>query len=188
MTEIWKDIKDYENLYQISNLGRVKSLERKVKNKNGYKVIKEKILKNYIHNTGYYAVNLRKQCKIDIRLIHRLVAEYFIDNPKMYPIVNHKDGNKLNNNIKNLEWCTYKHNINEAYRLGLNKYTHNQNFKNKSKKVLQYDRENNFIKEYNSLREASKITGVCYNSISLNCLGKQNYAGDYIWRFKEEIA
>lgn len=186
MKEIWKDIKNFEGFYQISNLGRVKSLERKVKNKNGYRIVKEKILCNYINNNGYYCVNLRKKCGIDIKLIHRLIGEYFMLNPNNYPVINHIDGNKLNNNIDNLEWCTYQHNIKEAFRLGLNKYTYNENFKNVARKVLQFDKSDNFIKEYNSIREANRITGISYNSIFMNCHGKQKYAGDYIWKFKEE--
>lgn len=187
MKEIWKDIKGYEGLYQISNLGRVKSLQRKVKNKNGYRIIKEKILCNYKNNNGYYCVNLRKECNIDIRLIHRLIAEYFIPNPNNYPIINHKDGNKLNNKIDNLEWCTQQHNIREAFRLGLNKYTYKENFKNNPKTILQFDKNNKLIKKYTSIREANRITGICYNSIFMNCHGKQKYAGDYIWKFEEEI-
>lgn len=164
MKEIWKDIKNFEGFYQISNLGRVKSLERKVKNKNGYRTVKEKILCNYINDNGYYCVNLRKKCGIDIKLIHRLIGEYFMPNPNNYPVINHK----------------------EAFRLGLNKYTYNENFKNVARKVLQFDKSDNFIKEYNSIREANKITGISYNSIFMNCHGKQKYAGDYIWKFKEE--
>ena len=187
MTEIWKDIKDFEGLYQISNLCRVKSLKRYVngKNKNN-KVIKEKILKNQINKKGYYSVVLRKNNKSFTKEIHRLIATAFIENNNDYPCINHIDGNKLNNKLDNLEWCTYKHNIREAYRLGLNKYTNLINFKNLPKKVLQFDKNNNFIKEFNSIREASRITNVCYNSIWLNCCGKQKYAGNYTWKYKEE--
>lgn len=187
MTEIWKDIKDFEGLYQISNLGKVKSLPRYVKNIHGQRIVKEKILKNQINKKGYYSVVLRKNNKSYTKEIHRLIGIAFIENKNNYSCINHIDGNKLNNKLDNLEWCSYKHNINEAYRLGLNRYTNLINFKNLPKKVLQFDKNNNFINEFESIRKASKITNVCYNSIWLNCCGKQRYAGGYTWKFKEEI-
>lgn len=186
MTEIWKDIQGFEGLYQISNNGRVKSLERLVNNKNGKRIVKEKVLKNQINSKGYYSVVLRKQNKNITKEIHRMVAIAYINNDKNYSYVNHIDGNKKNNKISNLEWCDCQHNIREAYRLGLNHYTNLTNFKNLPKKVLQYDKNNSLLSEFNSIREASRITQVCYNSISLNCRGKQNKAGGYTWKFKEE--
>lgn len=187
MTDNWKDIKGFEGLYQISNLGNIKSLKRYVKNKYGYRVVNEKILKNQINSKGYYSVVLRKENKTFTKEIHRLLAIAFIPNINNDKYINHKDGNKLNNSLDNLEWCTCQYNIKEAYRLGLNRYTNLINFKNLPKKVLQIDKDNNLIAEYDSIREASRITGICYNSISLNCQGKQTKAGDYTWRFKEEI-
>lgn len=107
--EIWKDIKGYEGLYQISNIGRVKSHPR-IK---GCIYHKEKILSPHDNGNGYLCVDLyggnnnrRKY------YIHRLVAEMFIQNPNDYPIVNHKDENRKNNIVANLEWCTYKYNLN----------------------------------------------------------------------------
>ena len=105
MEEIWKPIKNYENEYQVSNLGRIKSLERYDKfNRH----IIEKILIPRIHTGGYLRVGLNKK---DF-YIHRLVAEAFIPNPNDYPQVNHKDENSTNNNVSNLEWCTQKYNVN----------------------------------------------------------------------------
>ena len=196
--EIWKDIKNYEGLYQISNLGRVKSLERKVKNKNGYRVVNEKILKPILNNKGYYTYGLRKNSKLEQFLLHRLIGENFLENKNNYPCINHKDGNKLNNNIDNLEWCTYEHNVKEAFRLGLNTYTFQKNFKhnywigkfgkehNCSKSVLQYDMNENLINEWDSITNASRETNINYYSISNNCRGKQKQAGGFIWKFKEE--
>lgn len=183
MKEIWKDIPNYEGLYQISNFGNVKSLKRKVKNKNGYRDIKEKILHNYINKNGYYAVTLRKNCNIEVKLIHRLIAEMFIPNPNNYPCINHKDGNKSNNSINNLEWCSYSYNTKEAFRLGLNKHI---DFKEK-KKISQYDLEGNFIKEWKSIYNASKITGIARSCISKVCNHNRYSAGGYLWRFKEEF-
>ena len=110
--EIWKDIKGYEGLYQVSNMGRIKSLKRKVKNKNGYRIANEKIIKPVLTDTcKYYAVGLHKNKKRKTLLVHRLVAINFIPNPNNYTEVNHKDENKQNNNVNNLEWCNHKYNM-----------------------------------------------------------------------------
>ena len=122
MKEIWKDIPNYEGLYQVSNLGRVKSLKRKKYDINSKKIIfvgKDIILKNIINEKGYFKVCLRSNYKNKFYKIHRLVAQAFIPNPNEYIEVNHIDGNKQNNCINNLEWCSHKHNMKEAYRLGL---------------------------------------------------------------------
>lgn len=121
LKEIWKPIKGYEGLYEVSNLGRVKALERKKNCNRGYGVIKEHFLKPNNHGTcGYYRVPLTNREHIrKYYLVHRLVAENFIENPKNLPQINHKDGNKENNAVDNLEWCTVSFNIKHAYETGL---------------------------------------------------------------------
>lgn len=109
MKEIWQDIENYEGLYQVSNKRRVKSLGNNKKRV-------EKILKPRINNKGYYSVVLYKSGNKHIYLIHRLVAQAFIENPENYLIVNHKDENPINNCVENLEWCTQKHNCNYGTR------------------------------------------------------------------------
>ena len=110
--EVWKDILEFEGLYQISNFGRVKSLSRSKKHSyNSVAQLKEKIL-NPININNYYRVVLRKQNKSFNRFVHRLVAEAFIPNPKEYKEINHKEKKKKNNNVNNLEWCDRKYNIN----------------------------------------------------------------------------
>lgn len=112
MKEIWKDIKNYEGLYQVSNLGKVRSLYKWDINKKQY--IKEnKILKLNTRN-NYYIVQLTKNKKRKSKQVHRLVAEAFILNPKNKPFINHIDFNTKNNNINNLEWCTQKENVNHS--------------------------------------------------------------------------
>lgn len=122
--EIWKDIKGLEGSYQVSNLGRVKSLARVIKRSdNKIQTFKERILKVLPDNNGYSRVSLPingKQTKVRI---HRLVAKAFIDNPDNRLQVNHIDGNKSNNHITNLEWCTTKENVIHAYKIGLKKPT-----------------------------------------------------------------
>ena len=123
--ENWKDIEGYENLYQISDLGNVRSLNaiincKGAKNINTH-IRRGRILKQRKTTTGYYYVNLSKNGKVKPSRVHRLVAQAFIPNDKDFNLVNHKDGNKLNNNVNNLEWCDYSHNLKEAYRIGLRK-------------------------------------------------------------------
>ena len=110
--EIWKDVVGYESLYQVSNLGNVKSMKYAYINK-------IRILTFHYNKKGYRRVHLTKN-KIDKYLsVHRLVAEAFIPNPNNYPQVNHKDGNKLNNSVDNLEWCTNEYNFQHALRFSL---------------------------------------------------------------------
>lgn len=107
--EVWKDIEGYEGLYQVSNMGRVKSLG--ATNRVGWH-LREKILKQTIEPKGYLKVGLRKNNKIQTVRVHRLVANAFLPNPFNLPQVNHKDENKTNNHVENLEWCTNKYNNN----------------------------------------------------------------------------
>ena len=118
--EIWKDIKGYEGYYQVSNLGRVKSLDR-VATYSDKKVhhLKGRVLKPMVTKHGYEIVDLRKDRKRKTSKVHRLVAIAFLDNPKNKPQVNHIDGVKLNNNLNNLEWVTNAENIRHAYKKGL---------------------------------------------------------------------
>lgn len=133
MKEIWKDISGYEGYYQVSNLGRVKSLERTIiqNYKCGKKLKRLKksvVLKQQRCTNGYLFVNLSKKNKRSIKLIHRLVAIHFIDNLENKPEVNHKDLNKKNNNFLNLEWCTPKENTNHYInKLNINKNGSNNN-------------------------------------------------------------
>lgn len=109
--EIWKAIKGFEKCYEVSNFGRIKSLEREIKTKDGRSYIrKEKILSSPVANTGYARVALFNGGKVREADVHRLVAETFLDNPNGYKYVNHLDENKTNNNVSNLEWCTNRHN------------------------------------------------------------------------------
>lgn len=120
--EIWKDILGYEGMYQISNKLRVISLKRTLIYKNNKSIQRQQYLRNIsLGRSGYFCVSLNKEGKRNEYLLHRLIAIAFIPNPLNLPEVNHKDGNKLNNNIDNLEWCTHKENVIHAFNIGLNK-------------------------------------------------------------------
>lgn len=119
MSEIWIPIKNYEELYEVSNLGRVRSKGRCIMLPKAIHHIKPKILKGGLFSNGYKFVCLRKNGINKNHLVHRLVAEAFIENPNNYPVVNHIDGNKLNNKLTNLEWCTYSYNLEHAIKIGL---------------------------------------------------------------------
>ena len=121
--ENWKDIKGYEGFYQVSNLGRVRSLERDVFNPRGTVIrhIEEKILVPALNSTGYLNVVLCKKGKRKTMKVHRLVAEAFIPNPENKPQVNHIDEVKTNNAVENLEWATVKENTEYSEKFGMMK-------------------------------------------------------------------
>lgn len=121
---------------------------------------------------------------------HRLIAEHFVDNPNNLPQVNHKDGNKTNNKANNLEWCTCQDNIKHSWKLGLkvitkeirNQWT--QLGKNNAKPILQYDLENNFIREWESASEAGRCLKIPQQSIVACLKGRMKQAGKYLWKYK----
>jgi len=193
MVKIWKDIKGYEGYYQISNTGQVKSIFRKVPNKlNRVQVYKEKILKPTKTSNGYYMIDLydnknnRKK-----HSIHRLVCFAFVENTNNnYRYVNHKDGNKLNNNYLNLEWCTSSQNNKHAYDIGLKigYFKGKMGEENpKSKRVTQLTLTGNMIRSYYSISEASRETGIASSNIGYVCRNvKYKSAGGFLWKFMDE--
>lgn len=169
MQEIWKDIEGYESLYQVSNLGRVKS--KCLKN--------ERILKTRKHPNGYEIVNLKSKTYA----VHRLVAKTFIPNPNKYKEVNHKDENKLNNKIDNLEWCSRKYNCNYGAlpkKVG----------KRFSRPVYLVDAKSELkpIMPFASAMEAERLFGVDHSSIIKCCRGKVKTAGGYEWHYITEVS
>lgn len=173
MTELWKDIDGYEGLYQVSNLGNVRSLKWR-----RTKTIKNLCLKR--HNKGYLQVGLTKDNVSKMYLVHRLVAQAFMENPNNYECINHKDENKQNNIVENLEWCT------KAYNNQYSRKKHcfsKRRGKEISKNILQLDLENRVIKIWENSRTIFLETGMKQWSISECCRGNRNQAYGYKWQY-----
>lgn len=190
MEEVWKDVEGFKGYYQVSNLGNVRSLTRKVNTFNGMRTTKGKVLKPLKTKNNYLRIDLRKNRKHKYILLHRLVALTFIPNPHNYPVINHIDGNKFNNNINNLEWCTQSHNIKEAFRLGTAKvYKHHYidgTLPCTKIPVNQYSLNNVFLAHYSSIKEASLSTNTSQKGISFCCRNKQKHANHFIWRYADK--
>lgn len=160
--EIWKDIKDYPN-YQVSNMGRVKSLNY---NRTG----KERILKNYKNNMGYLQVYLYKEGKVKMYYIHRLVSQAFIPNPNNLSEVNHINEIKTDNCVENLEWCSRKYNTNYGTRT-----------ERTQKPILQFTKTGEFIKKWDSATQVERDLGINQGNITKCCQGKYKSTCGYRW-------
>lgn len=161
--EIWKDIKGYEGLYQISNLGRVKSYKRN-----------NIILKPGKTKRGYMVVSLCSKKSIKKVYIHRLVAQSFIKNINSFEQVNHIDGDKANNKVDNLEWVSAKDNVIHAYKNNL--------MIGRKTMIYQFDKKNNLINTYESISQASKELKIPEPVISMCANGKRDHKQ---WIFKK---
>ena len=184
--ETWKNI--FKN-YQISDNGRIKSQRRIIKMPNGgHRVHEERILKPYHDKDGYLVIQLCVDGKVKYFLIHRLVAMAFIPNPNNLPQVNHIDGNKENVCASNLEWCTCRENIQHAYDKGLKKASQKQKEiakKINAIKVIQFDLQGNYIKEWDSASEAARQLNIDQSGIIKCCRNKLKTAGKYKWKYTD---
>lgn len=211
-SEVWKDIQGYEGLYQVSNLGRVKHLPYEYMINNTKIIKKEHILKPHKNNCGYMLVSLFKSRKNRQFFLHRLVAKAFIPNTNNLPEVNHKDEDKTNNRLSNLEWCTRKYNINYGTAIERSVKTRKNNYKNKlvkeykaskvkskvkrkkekalakkNKKVIMRDIYGYKLREFNTLKEATFYLGKYPQGISTirSCINGKSYtAYGYVWEYK----
>lgn len=167
--EIWKDVVGWEGLYQVSSFGRVKSFRKK----------EPHLLSTCVGTHGYCVVLLHdgKGQRKNER-VHRLVAQAFIPNPNNYPYINHKDEDKTNNQVENLEWCTAKYNTN--YGTCIERIS----AKNNKKPISKYDLEGNLICEYKSIAEAERNEGIDHANICICCEGKISHCNNFIWIYK----
>ena len=184
MSEIWKPIKNFEGLYEVSNLGRVRSLDRVVRNRSGYAVRKGKLIKEAaVSGKAYRKVGLWKNNMGTNVLVHRLVAEAFIPNPYNLPEVNHKDENPSNNCADNLEWCDADYNMHYG-TLQQRKADKQRGKSIGSQPILQFTKEGELIARYDSaLKAAEAINGD--NSAICKCAnGKVKTSYGFVWKWE----
>lgn len=200
MREEWRDVVGLEGMYQVSNYGNVRSVDRFVNNKSNTKTkIKGVVMKLQENHKGYMAIVLHKNNVPISKLVHRLVAEAFLENTNNLPQVNHIDTDKKNNRVDNLEWVSnydnmqhavkngcYKHAFTEKTKLAVQK---NLNYARKARirSVRQYDNEGNLVNEFESIADAERKTGVNNSKITMCCKHRRNHAGGYVWKYVEEM-
>lgn len=181
MSEEWRDIEGYEGLYQVSDQGRVKSLERKVRHGRGIELtIKERILKPNVTYKNYLQVGLCTGGKQKMHKVHRLVCQAFHENPDNKPQVNHINEDKADNRASNLEWCTMRENLNHGTR---NIRAGKAISKANSKPLGQYTRDGDLVKIWPSTIEVQRQTGFSRGNISLAANGKYKQAYGFIWKY-----
>lgn len=174
MEEVWKDIPSYEGYYQVSNLGRIKRLPRHKptdKRKTHNNIRKPRLAEN-----GYFRINLSKDNSVKWFGIHRLVALAFIPNPDKLPVINHKDENKQNNRVDNLEWCDRVYNIQYGSRT-------ERMAKTRGKAVAQITKDGELVATYYSIGEAGRQTGLDHRVICRVCNGKAKLYHGFRWEF-----
>lgn len=179
--EVWKPIAGWEGLYEVSNMGRVRSLDRYQlrscsNTRDFYQHYRGRILKHNINNKGYHIVLLQLHKKGDHCLVSRLVAEAFIPNPDNLPVVNHKDQNPDNNCADNLEWCTVQYNVTYANAIELRTVQY-------AKPIEQLTIDGRHVAYYKSAGEAERLMGYDHTNIGRVARGKQIQYLGYKWRY-----
>lgn len=181
--EAWKDIPNYEGWYQVSNLGRIKSVDRIITDKdrpNRCILHKGRIIKQYLDKVGYYSLHLSINSKVSVKRVHRIVAQAFIPNPYKFPCINHKDETRTNNVISNLEWCTHKYNTN--YGTCIERVKRKNLLRtDMATPIYQYSLDGSFVCRHNSLRSIERNLGFSMRSIRQVLNGVHAASHGYIW-------
>lgn len=175
----WKPVVGYEGLYEVSNDGRVRGVSRV---RNGVKTSGMELRQNM--SQRYLKVKLYKDGSHRTLVVHRLVAKAFIPNPENKPQVNHINGDRTDNSVTNLEWCTASENQKHAFRTGLK--DPEDTARATRKKVLQLDMNGNVIREWRSLSDAARELGLQVSNISHCCKGRIGSTGGYKWELASE--
>ncbi|MGX9931963.1 NUMOD4 domain-containing protein [Virgibacillus salarius] len=189
--EVWKDVVGYEGYYQVSSFGRVKRVPRDITGKNGVtRHWKGKVLKHTFNPDGYPMCILSKDGKTNLFGVHRLVAQAFVSNPEQLPVVNHKDEDKTNNIVNNLEWCTVAYN--NVYGERINSVKGSKGFKTRHQKhrkpVEKYTVDGQLIKRFNSLKEAYESSpDYSKSGIAHCCTGRLVTYKGFIWKYADEV-
>lgn len=181
--EIWKDIPNYIGYYQVSNMGRIRSVDRFVKVNVKTIFLKGKVKKQYKTKKGYLTINLSKDGVTNTMFVHVVVLTSFVQRPKGLNQINHKDENKTNNALTNLEYCDCKYNQNYG-TCNLRKSLATINDIKRSKRVLQYTLDGQLIKEYPSLHQMVRDTGFSRTHIRSACNGKLHTAYGFKWNWE----
>jgi hypothetical protein len=182
--EIWRDVEGYDGKYQVSNLGNVRSVDRTFSNSCGVMVTRKGIMLNPIQNRcGYMKVTMHKEGKVNTEVIHRLVAVAFVPNPNNLPQVNHKDGNKRNNDVSNLEWCTALSNMHHAKQQGLRNNAL-EYAKSMRKSVIATNIETGEEIFYESIHAAENVFGRHVTNV---LSGARSKAKGHTFRYAEEV-
>lgn len=174
---------DYTGIYEVSNLGNVRSLDRYVRGRFGKKLIKGKVLKSVVARTGYSMVSLWKEGKHLYQSVHRMVWEAFNGKIPDGMQINHIDENKLNPDLSNLELVTSKENNN--WGTHTSRMMENRKGRNAKKPIVQYDLDGNFLKEWGSSMDIEKELNYLHNCVRNCCNGKFKQAYGYIWRYRQ---
>lgn len=182
MEEVWKAVKGYEGLYEVSNSGKVRTLPHTT---NGITVPSTELKTSMHKSHRYIRLRLYKNGESKDYMLHRLVAQAFVPNPCNKPQINHIDGDRANNSASNLEWCTQAENNRHAIDMGL------QNpwimIQARKKKILQISMSGEVVKEWESMTEAAKALGLQVSNISHCCKGRIKSTGGYKWQLSSNI-
>lgn len=176
--EVWVNIKGYEGLYEISNLGRIRTIPRERYNGFGKHWVDSIIRKPQMSNKGYHILRLTKDGVTKNYRVHRLVAQHFIPNPNNYKIINHINEIKTDNRVENLEWCTQQYNLeygNTRLRQSIGQ----------SIPVVKCDKNGNIIKKYDSMISV-KDDGFNNGCVGMCCSGERQSHGGYKWRYADD--